>query len=159
MKRFRAKLSVPALQKLFSVFRGVKKLSLDCDRPDAANIIMGLNIRHCRMKRVINRAEEETLSSFLEEEEEGHPCPLRMSDEKIIKSSSMTGVDKVFVSKIRTKCAKEDKNDSYKNTHYRAIAQMNKTVILEDLSLSSSTPSGKEDEFGLQQKNYVQDLE
>lgn len=67
---------------IYIVFFLNQKLSLDCDRPDAANIIMGLNIRHCRMKRVINRAEEETLSSFLEEEEEGHPCPLRMSDEK-----------------------------------------------------------------------------
>ncbi|CAH1099025.1 unnamed protein product [Psylliodes chrysocephalus] len=54
---------------------------------------------------------------------------------------------KVFVSKIRTKCTKEDKNDSYKNKHYRAIAHMNKTVILEDSSSSSSAPSDEEDEF------------
>ncbi|CAH1099713.1 unnamed protein product [Psylliodes chrysocephalus] len=62
-------------------------------------------------------------------------------------SSSMTGVDKVFVSKIRTKGTKEDKNDSYKNKHYRAIAQMNKTVILEESSLSSSATSDEKDEF------------
>ncbi|CAH1104455.1 unnamed protein product [Psylliodes chrysocephalus] len=57
-------------------------------------------------------------------------------------SSSMTGVDNVFVSKIRTKCTKEDKKYSYKNKHYRAIAQMNNTVILE-----TSAPSDEEDEF------------
>ncbi|CAH1114629.1 unnamed protein product [Psylliodes chrysocephalus] len=62
-------------------------------------------------------------------------------------SSSMTGVDKVVVSKIRTKCLKKDKNDLYKNKHYRAIAQMNKTVILDDVSSSSSSaPSDDEDE-------------
>ncbi|CAH1102758.1 unnamed protein product [Psylliodes chrysocephalus] len=56
-------------------------------------------------------------------------------------SSSMTGVDKVFVSKIRTKCIKEEKNDLSK--HYRAIALMNKAVILKDSSSSSSAPSNE----------------
>lgn len=62
-------------------------------------------------------------------------------------SSSMSGVDKVFASKRKTKCTKEDKSDSYKNKHYKAIAEINKTVILEDSSPSSSAPSDVEAEF------------
>ena len=72
--------------------------------------------------------------------------------------SSMSGVDNVFASKIRTKCTKEDKNDSYKIKHYKAIAEINKTVILEDSSPSSSVM--KRPSFRLQQrKNYVQVLD
>lgn len=39
------------------------------------------------------------------------------------------------------------KKDSYKNKHYKAIAEINKAVILEDSSPSSSAPSDKEAEF------------
>lgn len=62
-------------------------------------------------------------------------------------SSSFSGVDKGFASKMRTKCAKEEKNDSYKKKHYKAIAENNKKVILEDSSPSSSEPSDEEAEF------------
>ncbi|XP_053560768.1 uncharacterized protein LOC128651812 [Bombina bombina] len=62
-------------------------------------------------------------------------------------SSSMSGVDKVFASKIRTKCTKEDKKDSYKNKQYKAITEINKTVILEDSSPSSRAHSDEEAEF------------
>ncbi|CAH0561738.1 unnamed protein product [Brassicogethes aeneus] len=62
-------------------------------------------------------------------------------------SSSMGGVDKVFASKLSTKCRKEEKKESYKNKHYKAITEINKTVIMKDLSSSSSAPSNEEAEL------------
>ncbi|GBN20936.1 hypothetical protein AVEN_25231-1 [Araneus ventricosus] len=62
-------------------------------------------------------------------------------------SSSMREVDKVFTTKIRTKCTKEKNKDSYKNKHYKTVAQINKTVILENSCPSSLAPSDEKAEF------------
>ncbi|KAJ2950924.1 hypothetical protein O0L34_g5293 [Tuta absoluta] len=59
-------------------------------------------------------------------------------------SSSMSGADKVFASKTQTKRSKENKIQSFKNKHYKDIAEMNKIVTLEASTSSSSSPSDEE---------------
>ncbi|KAM4041451.1 uncharacterized protein ACNLHF_012478 isoform 1-T2 [Anomaloglossus baeobatrachus] len=70
-----------------------------------------------------------------------------MSQRENCMSSSMSGVDKVLASQIRKKKINTEKKEACMMKHYKEITKMNKTVIVEYSSLSSS--SHEEDEFSV----------